>query len=172
MGKPTENPRLGAALREQKDRGNLKVETLESAFSVSETTAREILRGGWDDLIADMRHALTVMPRPAVDAFLGVLLAGTGLDFTRPAGCGDGDFNGDGRTDKSDAGEGAGLATEEAVGVLRRVQAGANRYSTFSEEEAAAINADLDEVGRTVARLRCAVAGVTERQRPGVRIAK
>lgn len=153
MSKPQQNPTLSAALRDQKERG-VKVVTLASAFSVSESTMYEtISEGAWDERFADIRHALRTLPESAAGAILGTLLHGTGFLVSCREDRAAGDFDGNGRRDTQDALAGGVLLAEQMAETLRRVHRGASS-KTYTGDDGAAAIASIDAVCRTGSRLK------------------
>jgi hypothetical protein len=171
MPKPTNHPKLSAALREQKEQGALKVETFADAALCSTSTAYSVFRdGAWDELYADIRHMLAKLPAPAADAVLGVLLPAVYAMPRRQDACGD--INGDGRVDAKDALAGAVLLTEEVATTLRAIHGGTCEGGIFTEQQGAALGAAVDQIRRMADRLTALLPAVTavRQDRPRMKV--
>jgi len=159
MPKFTNNPKLSDALRAVRERHGIKVETLAAGFLCSDSTVYDVLgeKRAWDELFADLRHALGTLPAPAADAVLGVLLAGTGYPVP-PRGDAVRDFNGDGVEDKADIRR--GLA--QVAGTTAQLQEACEETGRLlTPEEAAAQLAAIDEQRRKLDGVRELVVRLT-----------
>lgn len=157
-------PKLSDALKFLRESAGLKVATIGSLFRRSEDTAYRMLDGDWDDLFADINHALAAASPEARDAMKSVLLANVpgadGVDEELST-----DINGDGRVDTRDGVEAAMVNTRESMAILGQlVSAEGESRRLYSGERATAIIAQVDRQMRELQRMKALVNQLTARR--------